>query len=130
MWIQITKWPEKWERLNVQVNAWWVHRVSFYSWTWLFLSEFLANKLRQVADILDDKRTAKEQVETKNTILELEDENFRIPSEWWNEVIKNWIKVKENPEWDIWDYLWEQYFTQEAMEREIQKYWETVPLIK
>jgi len=51
-----------------------------------------------------------ESVESLEKLPELEDRNFRIDSTNWKEIISpNGIKVKENPEGDVREYLEEDY---------------------
>ena len=64
--------------------------------------------------------------------MELEEHNFRIDSEWWEEKVYKWIEYKVNPGWDIiefldWKYESEQLFTYEAMLRETKKAGKRVP---
>ncbi len=76
---------------------------------------------KKLLDALNKKMWIKEEKrETKETLEnlpKLEEKNFRIDSTNWKEVTApNGVKVKENPEWDVREYLegkytWEQLFT-------------------
>lgn len=76
------------------------------------------------------KSESKEDIEK---IPELEDANFRIDSTNRKEIIDpNGVKVKENPEWDVREYLegeykWEQLFTDTSARREANKAGKVLP---
>jgi len=67
----------------------------------------------------------------------LEPFNFRVYSSLWTEKIdkSTWIKYKESPTWDMWEYIdwvpeeleWEQLFTWDARVRETTKAWKRMP---
>ncbi len=62
-------------------------------------------------------------------IPELEEFNFKIDSSNWEIKIVDWLQIKVNPEWDIFEYvncinrntIWEQLFTWDAAMRETKK---------
>lgn len=68
-----------------------------------------------------------------NTIPKLEKENFRIDSTGWKEIVSpNGIRIKENTEADIWEflegeYIGEQLFKYKAAIREIDKVGKKLP---
>jgi len=92
---------------------------------------------KKLLDALNKKMwTKEEKKESKETIEktpELDKENFRIDSTNWKEITDpNGVKVKENPEWDVWEYVegkykWEQLFTQDSALREANKAGKTLP---
>ena len=64
--------------------------------------------------------------------LQLEDSNFWIDSKGWKTKVEDWIKVKVNSEWDIWEFAewefkWEQLFTWDAAMRETEKAGKKIP---
>ncbi len=82
------------------------------------------------------KPETEEKKESKETIEkapELDKENFRIDSTNWKEITApNRVKVKENPEGDVREYLegkykWEQLFTPDSALREANKAGKTLP---
>ena len=92
---------------------------------------------KKLLDALNKKMwTKEEKKESKETIEktpELDKENFRIDSTNWKEITDpNGVKVKENPEGDIREYLegkykGEQLFTEASMLREADKAGKTLP---
>ena len=79
------------------------------------------------------KEEKKEKKETVENLPKLEEKNFRIDSTNWKEITDpNGVKVKENPEWDVREYLegkykWEQLFTKDSALREANKAGKTLP---
>ena len=71
-----------------------------------------------------NKSESSEQKEEIEWLPKLEKENFRIDSTGWKEIEdQNGVRVKENPEWDVWEYLewkqkWEQLFKKRSAIRE------------
>ena len=68
--------------------------------------------------------------------LKVMSRNLRVDSEGWRIKDITWIvlwveqkmKIKENKEWDIWECIdsefeWEQFFTQDAANREVERLW-------
>ncbi len=92
---------------------------------------------KKLLDALNKKMwTKEEKKESKETIEktpELDKENFRIDSTNWKEITDpNGVKVKENPEGDVREYVegkykWEQLFTQDSALREANKAGKTLP---
>ena len=89
---------------------------------------------KKLLDALNKKMWPKEEKkEAKETIEktpELEKDNFRIDSTNWKEITDpNGVKVKENPEGDVreyieWKYRWEQLFTwDEIVDWKVIKEW-------
>lgn len=76
MWIRITKWPEEWEKLNVQVDWWWVIRMTLDSSYWLFLPDFPSNIPERIIDIIKEK--SGEQLVVKNQDTEQDDKMFIV----------------------------------------------------
>ena len=92
---------------------------------------------KKLLDALNKKMwTEEEKKEIKETVEktpELDKENFRIDSTNWKEITDpNGVKVKENPEWDVREYLegkykGEQLFTYTSAKREADKAGKTLP---
>lgn len=92
---------------------------------------------KKLLDALNKKMwTKEEKEESKETIEktpELDKENFRIDSTNWKEITDpNDVKVKENPEGNVREYVegkykWEQLFTQDSALREANKAAKTLP---
>ena len=74
--------------------------------------------------VFGNKSENSEQKEDIEWLPKLEKDNFRIDSTNWKEIeAPNGVIVKENPEWDAWEYLewnkkWEQLFTKASAIRE------------
>jgi len=84
----------------------------------------------QLRDMIMWKSEQKESIEN---LPKLEKENFKIDSTDWKEIEDpNGVRVKENPEWDVreyleWDYKWEQLFTNASSIRETKKAGKKLP---
>lgn len=85
---------------------------------------------KNLIEALSKTLTSKESLEQ---LPALEEENFRIDSTNRKEITDpNGVKVKENPEWDVREYLegkykWEQLFTQKSALRETRKVGKKLP---
>ena len=90
---------------------------------------------KRLLDALNKKMWIKEEKkETVEKTPELDKENFRIEvdSNWKDITDPNGVKVKENPEGDVREYVegkykWEQLFTQDSALREANKAGKTLP---
>ncbi len=92
----------------------------------------VGQKQKDLSDTLGEKEN-NEQKESIEDLSKLEKENFRIDSTWWKEIVDDsGVAVKENPEWDVREYLewkckWEQLFTKASAIREAKKVGKRLP---
>ena len=102
------------------------------------ISDFLDIEKYEINNLSIDKlvenyRRLKELIEKQYYIeiagLKVMKENLRVNSEGWKKIEDvNWVKVKVNTSWDIWEYVewkykWEQLYTWFAAIRETHKLW-------
>ena len=85
-------------------------------------------------DFYDDKAKKQESKEKQENSLELAEKNFRVEDTKNRKEITdpNGVKVKENPKWDVREYLeggnkWEQLFTYDSALRETKKAGKKLP---
>lgn len=96
--------------------------------------EFPLDKVELISQAFAEIKKQKATEEAK-IIPELEKDNFRIDSSTWKEIISpNGVRVKENPEEDVWEfldwaYVWEQLFKYKAAIRETEKAGKQMPYV-
>ena len=89
---------------------------------------------KKLLDALNKKMWTKESKEKTEKLPELADKNFRVENTKGRKEVTdpNGVKVLENKEWDVREYLegdykWEQLFTQDSALREANKAGKTLP---
>ena len=103
------------------------------------IEDFLSKKIIKIEEVKEEKinkyvekyKEIKKLIENKLYIeiagLKVMKNNFKVDSKGWKEIVdQNWVKVRVNDGWDIWEYVggdfdWEQLFTRDAADREVGK---------
>ncbi len=98
-------------------------------WFFLIKKEIYAVLWQDLEELEKYYIVAKLKIEWKEKIVKVDKENLRVNSINWREIVStNWVRVKVNTLWDIWEfvdwkYKWEQFFTWESAVRESIKQW-------
>lgn len=96
--------------------------------------EFPLDKVELISQAFTEIKKQKA-IQEANFIPELEKDNFRIDSSTWKEIVSpNGVRVKENPEEDVWEflegpYIGEQFFKYKAAIRETKKAGKQMPYV-
>jgi uncharacterized protein (TIGR02145 family) len=103
----------------------WIKRIQSYLWSYAY----------NVWVILNDYKWLKKvtiNINSQEKDIYLDNDNLKVDSSNWEEMIISNIRLKINKEWDIiefleWDLIWEQLFSQLAAEREAKLQWKRLP---